>query len=1350
MTTSDVPHPQLNSPENKLSRETSRKSNMLPNSVIGIGASAGGLEALERFFQYMPHDTGMAFVVVQHLSPDFKSLMNELLARWTSMPVLLAEDRLPIEANNIYLMPAKKEMIISHGRLLLTDKSPSHELTLPIDQFFRSLARDAGASAVGIVLSGTGSDGSRGLQEIHQAGGLVLVQSCETAKFDGMPRSALDTGIVDGVFSPEEMSARLLKHIDDPRSKDYGDATKEEHNEYSPIILQLRNGYGIDFTHYKPSTVTRRTERRMQIVNAVSLDDYSKLLQEDARELDALYHDLLIGVTRFFRDEEAYAVLEHKVLPELIRQRPIEEEFRLWVAGCATGEEAYSLAILIRELLERAQRPCNAKVFATDVHRKSLEIASLGGYNEESLASMTPDRLQRFFTRKEGRYHVSSELRQMVVFAPHNIIKDAPFTKMDLISCRNLLIYLQPETQRKLMCLFHFGLRAKGILFLGPSESPGEIAEEFDTLDAHWKIYRKRREARLPADLRLPMFTGFSTRTVLSTTRSHSADRKMLETCERVIEQAVPPAILINSQREIVHIFGEGGHFLRKPKGKPSQDILEMLREDLKLPVSGAIHRCERERKRVVFTGIHSSVSDSSSTLRVAATPIKASSAEEGSLLITFENVDELAGTPAKESRETLNMVDASRERVDTLEGELRYTRESLQATIEELEASNEELQATNEEMLASNEELQSTNEELHSVNEELYTVNAEYQKKISELTELTNDINNLLVSTNVHTIFLDEHLCIRKFTPRMSEVFNLISADIGRRIDGFMHTIRSEKLLDKLKSVLEKGEQYEEEVQMQSGDEFLMRILPYRGGGSERTGVVLTLIDITLLNQAEARFRNALEAAPSGMLMIDRTGRIALVNSETERLFGYNRGELDGQDVEVLIPERFSEQHVKHRHHYFKHPGLRNMGSGLDLWGIRKDGQEFPVDVRLNPIHTPEGTMVLAAIMDVTERRLFESFLRDQVDQRDRFLATLSHELRNPMAAILSAASLLDRTTRKESEGSRACAVIRRQASQISRLLDDLLDVSRITQNKVKLRREATDLVKLIHEAIEAMQPMQQAYQHQMHTALGGHPVWVEVDTARILQVIENLLTNAYKYTPPGGEIRVSLTASESTADICVADNGRGIPAEIKDSIFDMFMQADDSLDRSAGGMGVGLTLVRSLVELHGGSIDVESNGPNQGSKFCVHLPLTPKRPTKIPPKVVPTCPADLRIVLVEDSEDARDMLASLLELDGYTVTSAANGMEGLEAILKHRPEVAIVDIGLPDLNGYELAQCLRQQATKDDVYLIALTGYGQEEDHERVMEAGFDEHLVKPVNMSELTAALGRMRPRDASTES
>ena len=1307
-----------------------------PPFVVGIGASAGGLEALERLFEKMPTDTGMSFVVVQHLSPDFKSLMDELLARWTELPICAAHDGMPIAANNIYLMPPKKEMIISDGRLLLSDKGPADELTLPIDQFFRSLARDAGSRAIAIVLSGTGSDGSRGICDVHQVGGLVLAQSQETAKFDGMPRSAMETGIVNEELSPDEMPALLLKHIDDPRSRDFASETEFDSAGMTPVFRLLRDAYGIDFSHYKPATVLRRTERRLELSHTAELEDYIERLRDDRQELDALYGDLLIGVTGFFRDEEAFRSLQTNVIPSLLKSLPASDEFRAWVAGCATGEEAYSLAIAVHEQLEKLGRPCTAKIFATDVHRTSLDKAGIGIYDEKAVAGVSPERLERYFTHNGDGYNVSTELRKMVVFAPHNIIKDAPFTRLDLVTCRNLLIYLQPAAQKKSLCLFHFGLKTGGALFLGPSESPGEISNEFDELDQHWKIFRKRRDIRLPPDMRLPLSLGTgASRHNEGFLAAATADRQTIDLFSQLLESSLPPSVVVNEQREIVHTFGNASQFLRLRKGKPSLDVLEMMRDDLKLAASGAIHRAMRERKKVLFSDVRTHTDGGQVLVNLVATPISTARDGLSYTLVSFESAELLGTAPGTK----LNLAEASRDRVDSLEIELSHTKENLQATIEELEASNEELQATNEEMLASNEELQSTNEELHSVNEELYTVNAEYQKKIAELTELTHDMDNLLLSTDVHTIFLDEELCIRKFTPKMAEVFNLIPADIGRRIDGFVHTIDCQGLQDKISNVLSCGEQYDEEVRSKAGDTFLMRILPYRGD-TERSGVVMTLIDITSLKQAEARFRNAVEAAPSGMLMANRSGEITLINSEVERIFGYDREELLGQQVELLIPTRFREEHVGHRQDFFQQARLRPMSTGLDLPGLRKDGSEFPVDVRLSPISTPEGFAVLAAIVDVTDRKRLESSLRDQIVQRDRFLATLSHELRNPMAAILTAASMLSRVAEDSSIVTEPCGVIRRQSSQIATLLDDLLDVSRVTQNKVALRREVMDLTLLSKEAIEAVGPLIAAHHHDVHLEITDEPLWIEADRSRILQIIENLLTNAIKYTPDGGNIWLTLNRDGRQAVIQVRDDGRGIAAQLLDSIFDMFVQSDTTLEHSDSGMGVGLTLVRSLIELHEGTIEAHSDGLDQGSDFTVYLPLTAKRLARDTDPVVEHDPSQVRLALVEDSDDARKMLASLLEMEGYQVQVAADGCEGLELIRREEPDVALLDIGLPGVDGYQIARRVRQEYGRNEIYLIALTGYGRAEDHEAVLEAGFDEHLVKPVNLKELKSALSK----------
>jgi two-component system CheB/CheR fusion protein len=1311
-------------------------SSQIPSFVVGIGASAGGLEALEHLFQEMPTDSGMAFVVVQHLSPDFKSMMNELLARWTNMPIHLVRDGMPVQPNQIFLMPAKTEVIISNGRLLLTEREPGEELRLPIDQFFRSLARDVGEKAVAIVLSGTGSDGSRGLRDVHAAGGFVIAQSDETAKFDGMPKSAVETGVVDLILSPGEIPRhliRLAKHSPlDPIDENGVDSM-------DLIFRLLRDAYGIDFSYYKPSTVTRRIERRIHLTRMDDLEGYVIELRSNKAELDALYHDLLIGVTSFFRDPEAFGFLGTELLPNLIDEMEEGSDYRVWVAGCATGEEAYSLAILLHEQILKSGKHLNLKIFATDVHSRSLEIAASGYYRREMLTSVSEERIRRYFIPTDDGYRVSPELRNLVVFASHNIIRDAPFTRLELISCRNLLIYLLPAAQKKALSLFHFGLKTGGILFLGPSETAGDLGDEFQPMENHWKVFRKRRDAKLPSDLRLPLSSG---RRGSVTNLGVGYDRNsvanpMGEIFERVLGQSLPPSVLVNERLEVVHTFGEAAHFLRLQSGSPSLLLLDMLPDDLRMSVGAAIHRATRDKQMVTFRGVQTRINQEPRMLNVSVMPIQATRRAPFHLLVQFQPSESAPLLPANLSN--ANLAEATREHVEALEAELRFAKENLQATIEELETSNEELQATNEELLASNEELQSTNEELHSVNEELYTVNAEYQKKIEEQTELTQDMNNLLESTEVHTMFLDENLCIRKFTPRMADVFNLIPSDVGRKVHSFAHTINSEGLVGKLEGVLQDKAMLEEEVQTAAGDCFLMRILPYQGDAT-RSGVVFTLVDITVLKVAETRFRNALEVAPNGMLVVSEKGFITLVNSEAQRIFGYPEAELIGKPIEFLLTSDQSDGHSLLLSDYFRNPvSLRRVGPNAYVWGTAKDGRKIPLDFRVEPVQTPYGTQSIAAVVDISEHQKLESSLRTQVSQRDRFLATLSHELRNPMAAILTASSVLERIAVDHSSTiNSAAGVIRRQATQIATLLDDLLDVARVTQGKIKLRRETADLRVLCEEAIEAIQPLLREHQTALALRTTETEVWSNVDRVRFIQVMENLLTNAIKYTQPKGTIEVLVQTEESHAVVRVKDNGCGIAPNFLETIFDMFVQSDDTLDRSEGGMGVGLTLVRSLVELHGGTITAKSSGLGLGSEFVVRLSPMKSNQVRTPDVKHPSQVSNLRMVLVEDNQDAREMMAILLAHEGYQiVATAASGTEGLETILRLRPDVAMLDIGLPGMDGYELARKLRGEL-QQTIHLIALTGYGGDENHEACLAAGFDRHLVKPIGINALRDAL------------
>ncbi len=592
-------------PESQKTPVPGHEARREPKFIVGIGASAGGLEPLETFFNGMPADSGTAFVVIQHLSPDFKSLMDELLGRRTSMRILRAENEMRVEADTVYLIPPKKEMAILDGRLMLTDQDRSGSLSLPIDVFFRSLARDQEEKAVGIVLCGTGSDGSRGIQEIRDGGGLTIAQDPKTTRFDGMPRSAISTGSVDWVLPTSEIPPALMGYFADPiegRVPPGRKALKVPKEGVDAILELLNEHYGIDFSCYKPTTVTRRIERRLMIVHASNLEDYVRRLRDDPEELNTLYKDLLIGVTRFFRDAEGFQVLEREVIPEIMRDRPKNQPVRVWVAGCATGEEAYSLAILLHEQAKAAGYRGEIKIFATDVHRSSLDFAASGLYPESALTGVSSDRLASYFTAEDGYYRVTKELRQLVVFAPHNVSSDAPFTRIDLITCRNMLIYLQPQVQKKVITLFHFSLVVGGALFLGASETVGDLSDEFSPVDRHWRVYRKRRDVRLIGTTPLSMSSGpLGARYSAGAATGQVTDKSLMRAYDALLGDYVPAGFLINEQRELLHTFGGASKYLAPSDGRVQLDLLNLVSAELRTILGAALQRLGREETAVLF-----------------------------------------------------------------------------------------------------------------------------------------------------------------------------------------------------------------------------------------------------------------------------------------------------------------------------------------------------------------------------------------------------------------------------------------------------------------------------------------------------------------------------------------------------------------------------------------------------------------------------------------------------------------------------------------------------------------------------------------------------------------------------
>ncbi len=891
-----------------------------PEAVVGIGASAGGLEAIEAFFKAMPVDSGMAFIVVQHLSPDYKSLMVELLSRKTDIPVHRAEEGMVVEANHIYLIPPKKNLSIFHGKLLLEDQKQRESINLPVDIFLRSLAEDQGERAVAVILSGTGSDGARGVRAVKEWGGLVMAQDDGSAKFDGMPRAAASTGLADFILPPEEMPSQLLACLRHPY------ATRQERQEQAfadetgltRLFSLLRAKTKVDFTYYKPSTITRRVERRIAVTQSADLDAYVRYAEQNTAEIAALYRELLVGVTSFFRDPEVMGTLQENVLPELFSKSP-DREMRFWVAGCSTGEEAYTLAILAHEVMETLGLARDIKIFATDIDRDAVAKAGAGVYPESIAADLTPALLAKYFYRRGDHYQIARRLREMVVFAQHNLVKDPPFTRIDMVSCRNLLIYLQGNLQQRALEMFAFSLRPGGALLLGTSETVGDMEDCFEPIDRKARIYRAQGKTRggaasdglpplSPHERPLPLAAAGFVRTPRLGTREQ--ERLVTRLLDSLADSYVPLAVVVNEHLEILHTLGDPRGVFTLPSGRAVFDISKMVNRELAIPLATGIQKVFRTGEELAYTNVRLREGDTTRAMRLRMRPLPGRRNDEALVTVFFESVEQ--GHPASGAAPAeYDLDEETGQRLQDLEQELQFTRENLQATIEELETSNEELQATNEELLASNEELQSTNEELQSANEELYTVNTEYQNKIIELTEARNDVENLLSSSRIGTLILDEDLCIRRYSPQTAEVFHLVDSDIGRPLKHLSHRLLDFDAVEMARQVRKTGGPLEQEAQAEDGEWFLARALPYRVGPQTMAGVVITLINITPLRQVRERLADSQQTAadivrhmPSGLFVYEVTDSGELVLSSGNRA----AEQATGVDVAQHVGKRFTE----------------------------------------------------------------------------------------------------------------------------------------------------------------------------------------------------------------------------------------------------------------------------------------------------------------------------------------------------------------------------------------------------------------------------------------------------------
>ncbi|NJD53664.1 MAG: PAS domain-containing protein [Candidatus Methanoperedens sp.] len=938
--------------------------------VVGMGASAGGLEALEKFFSNMPIDSGMAFVIVVHFYPTAKSVMAEILKRYTKMEVFQVEDGMKIEPNRVYIIPPNKDMAILQRTLHLYDPVVSRGIRHPIDFFFQSLADDQKENAICIILSGAGTEGTLGLKAIKGEGGMVMVQSMESAEYDGMPRSAIATGLVDYILSPEKIPEQLVSYVnqfyDTKLLKPERIVTEQIANYLQKIIILVKNQTEIDFSAYKKNTIIRRIERRMSLHQIGNMSDYVHYLQENQAEVQTLCKEFFIGVTSFFRDPAAFGALKEKVIPEILKNKKPDQPLRIWAPGCSTGEEAYSIAIAFKEYMDEVKNNFQVQIFATDIDRDSVEIGRSGVYPGNIAVNVSSERLNHFFIKNPDTYTIKKEIRDMVVFAPQNVITDPSFLRLDLISCRNLLIYLIPEAQKRLLFLFHYSLNPDGYLFLGSSETIGEFTDLYSAVDKKWKIYKRIgprahvplmiEHAPMAPSVEIPKIGEMKTRAI-----NINIGEKIEKT---LLDIHIPPCAIINEKGDILYIHGRTGKYLEPASGNFRSNISDMAREGLRTELNIAIHRVITQKKDVIFQDLNVKTNGAYQTIDLTVRPIKEPELQ-GLIMVTFQDVP--SPRQSRSVRATYKSKQA-KEHIAELENELKFTKENLQATIEELQTSNEELKSTNEELMSANEELQSTNEELsaskeelQSLNEELSTLNAEHQAQIGGLSNTVSDLNNVIASTEIATLFLDNDLRIKGYTPATTRVINLIKTDIGRPVSDIVSNIEDEDIYREVKEVLNTLVPKEKEILDKKGYWYLMRILPYRTVDNVVDGVVITFIDVTKRKLAEQNEKDArvysesiVETIQQPIMVLDKDLKVISANpsfystfqvspDETENKFIYDvgNGQWDIPQLRKLLEEIIPRsKQIKNFEVDHEFPGIGRKIMSLNARRIYQEGK--------------------------------------------------------------------------------------------------------------------------------------------------------------------------------------------------------------------------------------------------------------------------------------------------------------------------------------------------------------------------------------------------------------------------
>jgi two-component system CheB/CheR fusion protein len=1343
----------------------------LPFPVVGIGASAGGLQAVKAFFEQMPHDNGMAFVIIFHLSPDYPSQVDRIIQEVTKMPVRQVTETVAIEMNTVYVISPAHNLMMNDGYLSVTPSDRPPGIHVAIDLFFRDLADVHKERAFCLILSGTGSDGAVGLSRIKEQGGITLVQTPEDAEYDGMPRAAINTQMVDLVLPVVEMPQKLLElwrnsksitlpTANDPEIKTSPPASERDaamaEQQLQDILMQLRDGTGHDFKHYKRATVLRRIERRLQVTAQPDLGAYYDYLQAHPEETKALLGDMLIGVTNFFRDREAFEALERNVIPDLVKSLqdtlPRRDEIRVWSAGCSTGEEAYSLAILLTEQMTLESSPAKLQVFATDIDDRAIAFGRSGVYPEAIITDVPPPRMRQYFTLENRYYRVRKEIREKVLFAKHSLLLDPPFSQIDLIVCRNLLIYLDREVQRDIMQMFHFALRPGGYLFLGTSESADGCLDLFTPVDKRNRIFRAKSVSSSPRRAPALPRGGYARTTVAPRPMAPTVARKVsfADIHLHALEKAAPPSIIVDANANILHMSEGAGRFLRYVAGEISRNLLTLAHPDLRLDIRTTLLQVQQTGTPVTSRTVRIEREQRSYLVDLNVHPYKDDETAGEYILVIFEERE-------VDPQELLDISSSQTENLmlANLEHELQRTKLHLQETIEqsdisseELKASNEEMHAINEELRSATEELETSKEELQSINEELLTVNAELKAKVEETDKVNDYLTNLIASTDIATVFVDRNMRIRWFTPRATEIFSMLPVDTGRSLMDITHRLDYPEMAEDAATVFESLNMIEREVCSSDQRWYITRLLPYRSSEDHIDGTVLTFIDITKRRTAEEELRISEErmrlVAESthdfAIIILDDHGVITDWNTGAKLIFGYAKEEVLGAYYDLIFtPEERSSGAPE-----IELRAAREHGRGEDeRWHLRKDGSRFYCSGEVIRLEGESLKGYVKIARDLTGHKRLHDEQRQQLAEtqtsshlKDEFFAVMSHELKHPLNLIQLNAELLRRLpmTKSVSSAMKAVNTICDAVSSQARIIDDLLDVARVRTGKLKLKKQAVDLGRILQDIHTVVVNDQHPCEIILQVPQPPEPpLVVDADSTRLEQVIWNLVNNALKFTPKDGRIELIARRVEDVAQLDVIDSGIGLEEDNLHKVFDLFTQAENQhATHQREGLGIGLSLVRQLVEAHGGSVDVRSEGIGNGCTFTIRLPLChPHQQGANQAQVAAESGRLLgqKVLLVDDSRDVMEVLQMLLEMEDAHVEAFSDPLLALKAAKEGSYDVIISDIGMPVMDGHALIQAIRQIAHHKYTPAIALTGYASSSDQQKTRQSGFNYHVSKPV---------------------